>query len=151
MHTSTLFGSLPLLALTLAAGAVPALAQQIHTTREPVQLSYETYTLDNGLNVILSRDTTLPVASVNLWYHVGSGNEEVGRTGFAHLFEHMMFQGSENVGDDQHFKLIQAAGWHAERLDQLRPHQLLRVDSPRTTSSGSFGSKRIGWAFCSQP
>jgi zinc protease len=80
------------------------------TTTGPVQISYETYKLPNGLNVILARDTALPVVAVNLWYHVGSGNEQTGRTGFAHLFEHMMFQGSANVGDDQHFKMIQEAG-----------------------------------------
>ncbi|MEX2569747.1 MAG: pitrilysin family protein [Gemmatimonadota bacterium] len=76
----------------------------------PVQISLETYQLENGLNVILSQDASVPVVAVNLWYHVGSGDEEPGRTGFAHLFEHMMFQGSENIGDDEHFRLIQEAG-----------------------------------------
>ncbi|CAN5423387.1 hypothetical protein BH24GEM3_BH24GEM3_24670 [soil metagenome] len=92
----------------LASGTAPAV--RAHTTRGPIQLSYETYQLPNGLNVILSRDTILPVVAVNLWYHVGSANEVPGRTGFAHLFEHMMFQGSANVGDDQHFARIQEAG-----------------------------------------
>jgi zinc protease len=59
---------------------------------------------------VLSRDPSVPVVAVNLWYHVGSANEQKGRTGFAHLFEHMMFQGSANVGDDEHFRLIQEAG-----------------------------------------
>ncbi|HEU0300894.1 MAG TPA: pitrilysin family protein, partial [Longimicrobium sp.] len=77
---------------------------------QPVQISLETYRLANGLNVILSRDASVPVVAVNVWYHVGSGDERAGRTGFAHLFEHMMFQGSQNLGDDQHFRLIQEAG-----------------------------------------
>ncbi|HEU4800880.1 MAG TPA: pitrilysin family protein [Gemmatimonadales bacterium] len=70
----------------------------------------DTFTLDNGLRVVVHEDHSAPVASVNIWYHVGSGRETEGRTGFAHLFEHMMFQGSANVGDDAHFKTIQGAG-----------------------------------------
>ena len=56
--------------------------------------------------VILHEDHSTPIVAVNIWYHVGSKNEKVGRTGFAHLFEHMMFQGSENVGKGEHFGLI---------------------------------------------
>lgn len=70
----------------------------------------ETYELDNGLRVTLAPDHTVPAVSVNLWYHVGSANEREGRTGFAHLFEHMLFQGSENVAANEHFELIQRAG-----------------------------------------
>ncbi len=66
--------------------------------------------LENGLRVVLSRDTTQPVVAVNLWYNVGSRNEREGRTGFAHLFEHMMFQGSENVPDTQHIAHVERAG-----------------------------------------
>ncbi len=68
------------------------------------------YRLNNGLRVTLSEDRTAPIVAVNLWYHVGSGNEREGRTGFAHLFEHMLFQGSEHVGVNQHFELVQRAG-----------------------------------------
>ena len=60
-------------------------------------IKYEKYKLKNGLDVILSEDHTLPLVSVNIWYHVGPANERPGRTGFAHLFEHMMFQGSQHV------------------------------------------------------
>ena len=70
----------------------------------------ETFRLQNGLFVTLSQDETAPIAAVNLWYHVGSANEREGRTGFAHLFEHMLFQGSEDVGSNEHFELIQRAG-----------------------------------------
>ena len=75
-----------------------------------MKIPIETYTLDNGLRVVLSEDHTAPIVAVNIWYHVGSGNERPGRTGFAHLFEHMLFQGSENVGSNEHFELIQRAG-----------------------------------------
>ncbi|MBI1749847.1 MAG: insulinase family protein [Acidobacteria bacterium] len=74
------------------------------------KLAFETYTLANGLKVILHQDHRLPMVAVNLWYHVGPANEEAGRTGFAHLFEHMMFQGSKYVPGDAHFKLLEAAG-----------------------------------------
>lgn len=69
-----------------------------------------TFALDNGLFVTLSPDRTAPIVAVNLWYHVGSANEREGRTGFAHLFEHMLFQGSEHVAANEHFELIQRAG-----------------------------------------
>jgi predicted Zn-dependent peptidase len=70
----------------------------------------DTYRLPNGLFVTLSEDHSAPIVAVNLWYHVGSANEREGRTGFAHLFEHMLFQGSEHVGSNEHFELIQRAG-----------------------------------------
>ena len=75
-----------------------------------MQIPIETYRLSNGLQVTLSRDNTAPIVAVNLWYHVGSANERAGRTGFAHLFEHMLFQGSEHVGANEHFELVQRAG-----------------------------------------
>ena len=75
-----------------------------------MRIPIETFSLDNGLFVTLSQDRTAPIVAVNLWYHVGSANEKPGRTGFAHLFEHMLFQGSEHVGSNEHFELIQRAG-----------------------------------------
>ena len=75
-----------------------------------VEIGFQKYTLPNGLEVILREDHRLPIVAVNLWYHVGPANETAGRTGFAHLFEHMMFQGSGHVGDEQHFKLLEGAG-----------------------------------------
>ena len=74
------------------------------------QIPIERHALDNGLRIILSRDPRAPMVAVNLWYDVGSKHEKPGKTGFAHLFEHMMFQGSENVEKGQHFSLVQAAG-----------------------------------------
>jgi predicted Zn-dependent peptidase len=70
----------------------------------------ERHRLQNGLRVTLSPDETAPIVAVNLWYDVGSKHEKPGRTGFAHLFEHMMFQGSEHVAKGEHFALVQAAG-----------------------------------------
>ena len=74
------------------------------------ELRFERHTLSNGLRVVLHRDPGLPLVAVNLWYHVGSKDERPGRTGFAHLFEHMLFQGSEHVGPNDHFHYVQQAG-----------------------------------------
>jgi zinc protease len=73
-------------------------------------LQLEEYKLANGLRVILNEDHSAPLVAVNLWYHVGSKNERPGRTGFAHLFEHMLFSGSENVGNNEHFRYVQSVG-----------------------------------------
>ncbi len=77
---------------------------------QKLSVDYEQYQLDNGLDVILSVDKSDPIVALAIQYHVGSNREVLGRTGFAHLFEHMMFQQSENVGQDQFFKMIQSAG-----------------------------------------
>ncbi len=74
------------------------------------EIKYETYTLPNGLKVIAHEDHRLPLVAVDLWYHVGPLNERAGRTGFAHLFEHMMFEGSEHVGEKAHIKFVEGAG-----------------------------------------
>ena len=74
------------------------------------QIAIEKHTLDNGLGVMLVEDHRLPRVAVSVWYHVGPANEEPGRTGFAHLFEHMMFQQSKHVGQDQFFKMLEEAG-----------------------------------------
>lgn len=74
------------------------------------ELKFEHYKLDNGLDVILSEDHRLPLVAVNLWYHVAAVNETAGRTGFAHLFEHMMFEGSKHVARSAHAHYLEAAG-----------------------------------------
>jgi hypothetical protein len=74
------------------------------------QLKFEKYKLKNGLEVILSEDHRLPLVAANVYYHVGPAYEKPGRTGFAHLFEHMMFQGSKNVGEKAHDRYLEAAG-----------------------------------------
>jgi zinc protease len=75
-----------------------------------MRIPIETFRLPNGLFVTFSEDHTAPIVAVNLWYHVGSANEPPGRTGFAHLFEHMLFQGSADVDANEHFELVQRAG-----------------------------------------
>jgi zinc protease len=75
-----------------------------------VHLDFEKYALPNGLEVILREDHRLPLAAVNIWYHVGAINESPGLTGFAHLFEHMMFQGSGHLGESSHFERLEGAG-----------------------------------------
>ena len=75
-----------------------------------LSFSTERHVLDNGLTVVLAPDPAVPVVAVNLWYGVGSRNERPGRTGFAHLFEHMMFQGSKHVPKNRHFELVERAG-----------------------------------------
>ncbi len=87
-----------------------ALAQRHHVEVLVAHVPIQRHLLDNGLRVILSRDPRAPLVAVNLWYDVGSRHEKAGKTGFAHLFEHMMFQGSANVEKGQHFSLVQAAG-----------------------------------------
>jgi zinc protease len=101
-----------LLALSLLAviQTPPSAQTRAAGVTDVPRLQFEKYTLPNGLEVILSQNRRLPVVAVNLWYHVGPANEEPGRTGFAHLFEHMMFQGSKHVPPDGHFKLLEAAG-----------------------------------------
>jgi zinc protease len=90
----------------LAAGLAP---ENSAATKLP-ELKYEKYTLPNGLVVLTHEDHRLPLVAVDLWYHVGPLNERPGRTGFAHLFEHMMFEGSQHVGEKAHIKYVQGAG-----------------------------------------
>ena len=88
------------------------------------EVTFEKYVLPNGLQVILHEDHSTPIVTVNVWYHVGAKNERPGRTGFAFVFEHMMFQGSEHH-DSRLFRSFPAGGRKAQRLDQPGPHQLL--------------------------
>ena len=90
--------------------ASPSPASPEPPANDTPRITYEKYTLPNGLDVILSEDHRLPLVSVDLWYHVGPANEVAGRTGFAHLFEHMMFEGSKHVAARAHFRMVEAAG-----------------------------------------
>ncbi len=86
------------------------LVEQGGTAKDGVEIPYQKYRLKNGLVVVLHEDHSDPIVSVDVTYHVGSAREELGKSGFAHFFEHMMFQGSEHVGDQEHFRLITEAG-----------------------------------------
>lgn len=84
--------------------------EQVSALPGKTTISYKKFKLANGLTVILHEDNSDPLVHVDVTYHVGSGREDLGMSGFAHFFEHMMFQGSENVGDDEHFKIVTEAG-----------------------------------------
>ena len=86
------------------------LVQTVNSSADEIKIPFKKYTLENGLTVVLHQDSSDPLVHVDVTYHVGSGREDIGKSGFAHFFEHMMFQGSENVADEQHFKLITEAG-----------------------------------------
>ena len=86
------------------------LIEKINRTRDDLVIPYEKYVLPNGLTLIVHEDHSDPIAHVDVTYHVGSAREELGKSGFAHFFEHMLFQGSDHVGDDEHFKIVQEAG-----------------------------------------
>src|SRR5207244_768382 len=94
--------------LLLAAGLV-ALAPA-HLAAQAGRISYESFALPNGLRVVYSEDHSTPIVTVDLWYRVGSRNERPGRGGFAHLFEHLMFQGSAHVKKAERFQRIEGAG-----------------------------------------
>jgi zinc protease len=96
---------LAFVAALATAVALPALAAELPIPDIP----FQKFTLDNGLTLIVHEDHKAPIVAVNVWYHVGSKNEKLGRTGFAHLFEHLMFNGSENYNDD-YFKAVEPLG-----------------------------------------
>ena len=121
MHRTSL-AALRLGALVLTSAAVagaqttgPAASAAAPNGRQAplVRIDYTEDSLPNGLRVLYHVDRSTPVVAVNIWYDVGAKHEEVGRTGFAHLFEHMMFKGSRNVGDGEHWRLLERAGGRA--------------------------------------
>jgi zinc protease len=100
------------LAASFAIAPFPlaTLAQESTLGVRPPKLDFTTQTLSNGLKVILLEEHSVPVINLQIWYHVGSKDERPGRTGFAHMFEHLMFKGSAHVGPDEHSRLIEAVG-----------------------------------------
>ena len=91
--------------LTLALAYLPILA----ATAAEVDIPYDRFVLENGLRVIVHEDRKAPIVAVSVWFHVGSKDEKPGKTGFAHLFEHLMFNGSENY-DDEYFGPFEQVG-----------------------------------------
>ena len=88
----------------------PKLIEEVKADGDAIQIAYKKYQLPNGLTVVLHQDNSNPIVYVDVTYHVGSARETPGRSGFAHFFEHMMFQGSDNVGDEKHFAIVTEAG-----------------------------------------
>ena len=86
------------------------LVEKIEKAESGISIPYEKYVLDNGLQIIIHEDHSDPIVHVDVTYHVGSAREEPLRSGFAHFFEHMMFQGSDNVADEEHFKTVSESG-----------------------------------------
>jgi zinc protease len=97
-------------AVAIAGALLVALTLTPSAAVRPPKLQYETFKLPNGLTVVLSEDHSAPIVHLQMWYHVGSKNERPGRTGFAHLFEHLMFKGSKNVEPEAHTSMIGAVG-----------------------------------------
>lgn len=109
-------------------------------------IDVEEYTLDNGLRVVMAADDRAPVTAVNLWYGVGSRNEEAGRTGFAHLFEHMMFQGSAHVPKNGHFKHIESVGGSANATTWFDRTNYFETVPPHHLDLALWlESDRMGW------
>ncbi|MFZ6009922.1 MAG: M16 family metallopeptidase, partial [Bacteroidota bacterium] len=99
-----------LLISPLASYPQAKLAEKVTPKNGQIVIPYEKYVLPNGLTLIIHEDHSDPVVQVDVTYHVGSAREEIGKSGFAHFFEHMMFQGSDHVADEQHFKLVTESG-----------------------------------------
>jgi len=95
---------------SVVVNAQAKLVEKVTRQGDELVIPYEKYVLPNGLTLIIHEDHSDPVAHVDVTYHVGSAREEIGKSGFAHFFEHMMFQGSDNVADEQHFKIVTEAG-----------------------------------------
>src|ERR1700730_15059949 len=86
------------------------LVEEISKNGNALVIPYQKFVLPNGLTLVVHEDHSDPIVHVDVTYHVGSAREEIGKSGFAHFFEHMMFQGSDHVADEQHFKVVTAAG-----------------------------------------
>jgi zinc protease len=110
MKKNCLFLAAVLLFILPAAFSQPKLVEKVTKTGDEIVIPYEKYVLPNGLTLIVHEDHSDPVVHVDVTYHVGSAREEIGKSGFAHFFEHMMFQGSDHVADEQHFKIVTEAG-----------------------------------------
>jgi zinc protease len=108
----------PFLCIVLAIAALYGASVALSAAVRPPKLEYQIATLPNGLTVVMSEDHSTPIVHAQLWYHVGSRNEKPGRTGFAHLFEHLMFKGSKNVEPEGHTSMIASVGGQSNAYTQ---------------------------------
>lgn len=99
-----------MLAIVVTGFGQAKLVEKVTKKGDELVIPYEKYVLPNGLTVIVHEDHSDPIVHIDVTYHVGSAREEIGKSGFAHFFEHMMFQGSDNVADEQHFKIVTESG-----------------------------------------
>ena len=125
-------------ALVLMAGVASSAASR------PPKLQYQISTLANGLTVVLSEDHSTPIVNLQVWYHVGSKNEKPGHTGFAHLFEHMMFKGSKNVEPEAHTSYISSIGGQSNAYTD-DDETVFWETVPLHTCRSRCGSRRTGW------
>ena len=122
------------------------MAQPPPPTPAPLQLPYTQFTLPNGLHVILHEDHSTPIVTVNVWYHVGSAREKPGRTGFAHLFEHLMFTGSGHVEEGEFDALLEAAGGNNNgSTENDRTNYVIDVPSNALELALFLESDRMGY------
>ena len=98
------------LLFTGAAMAQAKLVQKVTKKGSELVIPYEKYELPNGLTLIVHEDKSDPVVHVDVTYHVGSSREQIGKSGFAHFFEHLMFEGTEHIGRGEYMKIIQSSG-----------------------------------------
>ena len=122
------------------------LIEKVEAQEGKLVIPYEKYLLSNGLTLIVSEDHSDPVTHINVTYHVGSARETPGKSGFAHFFEHMLFQGSKHVADEEHFKIIKEYGGEVNgntTRDRTVYVETSQVISPRRPC----GWKQTEWAF----
>ena len=108
---------------------VALISLSVHARAADVDINFTEYTLDNGLRLVVHEDNKAPIVAINVWYHVGSKNEKRGKTGFAHLFEHLMFNGTENLS--------------RRRISATAPASRSSWSATRTSSRRSAGRRAI--------
>jgi len=130
----------------IAASAQPKLVEEVKGKPGEVVIPFQKYVLPNGLTVILTEDHSDPIVHVDVAYHVGSAREEIGKSGFAHFFEHMMFEGSDHVKSGEHFKIVNAAGGSMNgTTDQDKTHYYETVPANELEKMLWLESDRMGF------
>ncbi len=132
-----------------ASVRVPGARAMEQAIATQVDIPFTKFVLENGLTLIVHEDHKAPIVAVNVWYHVGSKNEKPGKTGFAHLFEHLMFQGSENLQRRVLRAAREGRRHRHERHDQRRSHQLLPDRAEERRSISRCGSSPTAWGTSS--
>jgi zinc protease len=128
------------------ANAQTKLIEKVDRKGDEIIIPYEKYRLDNGLILVLHEDHSDPLVHVDMTYHVGSAREEIGKSGFAHFFEHMLFQGSDHVADEEHFKIITEAGGTLNgSTNRDRTNYFETVPSNQLETVLWLESDRMGW------